>query len=304
MVANQGSVGSDATPHPSPDKPLKRVDANSWSVELIKVTTFPQVEPLAEGCPAKHKQHLLLLQESEMLMEVSYSNGLEPDLSQQYPPPLLPKPGKDNARLQKLKKKRAKKKGSLSQTPIPFRSCLSPVNEASTDLEHSDQSSPPRTPDSVYIADSSVSGFPFASLYNHAESAFPHPQSSPYGQTGSFPSQSHTAQIRISEDQVAPLYECSSFLFDDATPFTMPPLSSPPEQVPAPPLSSACNLNMTPNSHGPGTFSNCGPTSCSSAALTFKHPDTTFYSQPEGDKHHFKGHPSDPDVALDHQNYQ
>uniref|UniRef100_A0A3B3V5M3 Uncharacterized protein n=1 Tax=Poecilia latipinna TaxID=48699 RepID=A0A3B3V5M3_9TELE len=90
-------------------------------------------------------------------MEVCYTNGLETDLSQQYPPPLLPKPGKDNARLQKLKKKRAKKKGSLSQTPIPFRSCLSPVNEASTDLEHSDQCSPPRTPESLYVADSSVS---------------------------------------------------------------------------------------------------------------------------------------------------
>lgn len=175
-----------------------------------------------------------------MLMEVSYSNGLEPDLSQQYPPPLLPKPGKDNARLQKLKKKRAKKKGSLSQTPIPFRSCLSPVNEASTDLEHSDQSSPP---ESVYIAEPSVSSFPFGSLYDHSASAFPHPQSSPYVQTVSFPPQSYAAQIRTSEDEVAPLYECSSFLFDEATPFMMPP-----EQVAAPP--PAFTLNMTPNSHG------------------------------------------------------
>uniref|UniRef100_A0A3B4V523 Uncharacterized protein n=1 Tax=Seriola dumerili TaxID=41447 RepID=A0A3B4V523_SERDU len=187
-------------------------------------------------------------------MEVSYTNGLEPDLSQQYPPPLLPKPGKDNARLQKLKKKRAKKKGSLSQTPIPFRSCLSPVNEASTDLEHSDQSSPPRTPDSVYIADSSVSSFPFGSLYDHSAPAFPHPQSNPYGQTGSLPPQSYTAQNRTSEELVAPLYECSSFLFDEATPLMMRPLASPPlsppEQVPAPPPPSGVNLNMTPNSHG------------------------------------------------------
>lgn len=189
-------------------------------------------------------------------MEVSYSNGLEPDLSQQYPPPLLPKPGKDNARLQKLKKKRSKKKGSLSQTPVPFRSCLSPVNEASTDLEHSDQSSPPRTPDSVYVADSSVSSFPFGSLYDHSASAFPDPRSSPYGETGSFPSQTYTAQIRTSEEQVAPLYEyeCSSFLFDDVTPFMMPPSASPPpsppEQVPAPTPPSAFNVTMTPNSHG------------------------------------------------------
>ena len=187
-------------------------------------------------------------------MEVSYSNGLDPDLSQHYPPPLLPKPGKDNARLQKLKKKRAKKKGSLSQTPIPFRSCLSPVNEASTDLEHSDQSSPPRTPESVYIADPSVSSFPFSSLYDHSASAFPHPRSSPNSQTGSFPPQSYNAQIRAYEEQVAPLYECSSFLFDDVTPFRMPlsasPPPSPPEQLPRPPLSSALCLNMTPNSHG------------------------------------------------------
>ncbi|KAM7015340.1 uncharacterized protein LKV04_015890 [Tautogolabrus adspersus] len=189
-----------------------------------------------------------------MLMDVGYSNGLDPDLSQQYPPPLLPKPGKDNARLQKLKKKRAKKKGSLSQTPVPFRSCLSPVNEASTDLEHSDQSSPPRTPDSAYVADSTVSSFPFGSLYNHPASAFPHPQISPYGQTGSYPPQPSIAQIRTSEEQVAPLYECSSFLFDDVTPFMMPPSASlppsPPEQVPATPLLSAFNVNMTPNSHG------------------------------------------------------
>ncbi|KAF6733530.1 hypothetical protein FQA47_017562 [Oryzias melastigma] len=96
-----------------------------------------------------------------MLMEVYYSNGLESDISQQYPPPLMPKPGKDNARLQKLKKKRAKKKTGLSQTPIPFRSCLSPVNEASTDLEHSDLSSPPRTPDPVSVTDSPASPFSF-----------------------------------------------------------------------------------------------------------------------------------------------
>lgn len=178
-----------------------------------------------------------------MLMEVSYSNGLDPDLSQQYPPPLLPKPGKDNARLQKLKKKRAKKKGSLSQTPVPFRSCLSPVNEASTDLEHSDQSSPPRTPDSVYITDS-VSSFPFGSLCDHSASAFPHPRGSPYSQTGSFALQPQIAQIRTSEEQVAPLYECSSFLFDDVIPFMMPPSSLPPEQVPAPPLPTALSLTL------------------------------------------------------------
>lgn len=189
-----------------------------------------------------------------MLMEVCYSNGLEPDLSQQYPPPLMPKPGKDNARLQKLKKKRGKKKGSLSQTPIPFRSCLSPVNEASTDLEHSDQCTPPRTPDSVFIADSSISSFPTGSFYNHSASAFPHHQSSFHGQTGSFCPLPQPAPARNTKEAVAPLYECSSFLFDDAAPFMMPPLASQTvlsqQQIPAPCPPSVFKCNMTSNSHG------------------------------------------------------
>ncbi|KAK1891025.1 Transcription elongation factor SPT4 [Dissostichus eleginoides] len=230
-----------------------------------------------------------------MLMDVGYSNGLEPDLSQPYPPPLMPKPGKDNARLQKLKKKRAKKKNSLSHTPIPFRSCLSPVNEASTDLEHSDQSSPPGTPESVYIVDPSVSSFPFDSFCDPSASAFPHPRSSPYQKTGSFPTQSYIAQIRTSEEQVAPLYECSSFLFDDMTPFIMPPSisppQSPPKQVPRNPL--AFNSNRTPNSHR--------PSSSSSTAISFQFSDTTYYFQSEGDKRLFKRQPSKPPSLLDYK---
>ncbi|KAM4602908.1 uncharacterized protein ACJ7VT_019461 [Polymixia lowei] len=182
----------------------------------------------------------------EMLMEVSYSNGLEADLSQQYPPPLLPKPAKDNARLQKLKKKRTKKKGGPSQTPIPFRSCLSPVNEASTDLEHSDQATPPRTPDSSYLGDSPGSSFPFVPFYNPSTSPFALPRSSPYGQAGGFPSQSYTPPIGASDEQVAPLYECSTFLFDDETPSTMPPL----EQVLALPPPPPFNSTMTPDFRG------------------------------------------------------
>lgn len=170
-----------------------------------------------------------------MLMEVNYGGALDPDLSQQYPPPpLLPKPGKDNARLQKLKKKRSKKKGALSQTPVPFRSCLSPVNEASTDLEQSDQSSPPKTPDSVLYADSSPPSFP---LFCHPVAAFPHHDSNFHPQAD----KAHVATC--AERQVAPLYECSCFLFDDLAPLTIPPSTSPPtpspEQVPPEPLSSA-----------------------------------------------------------------
>lgn len=182
-----------------------------------------------------------------MPTEVSYSNGLDPDLSQQYlPPPLLPKPGKDNARLQKLKKRRVKRRGSLSQTPVPFRSCLSPVNEASTELEHSDQSTPPKTPDSVYITDPSVSSFPFGCLRGQPAPAFPRPDS---GHVGSFPPPSSVTGT--SEEHVAPLYECSSALFDEATPFLMPPSDSPPEQFEELHLSSAVTLNRTPKAQGP-----------------------------------------------------
>ncbi|XP_068116556.1 proline-rich protein 33 [Hyperolius riggenbachi] len=52
------------------------------------------------------------------------------------PPPLAPKPGKDNARLQRLLRKAAKRAGAQpppTQTPKAFRSTLSPVNEG--DLE-------------------------------------------------------------------------------------------------------------------------------------------------------------------------
>lgn len=182
-----------------------------------------------------------------MPTEVSYSNGLDPDLCQQYlPPPLLPKPGKDNARLQKLKKRRVKRRGSLSQTPVPFRSCLSPVNEASTELEHSDQSTPPKTPDSVDNTDSTVSSFPFGCLRDQSASAFPRPD---IGHGSSFPPPSSISGT--SEEHVAPLYECSSTLFDEATPFLIPPSDSPPEQFEELHLSSAVTLNSPPKAHGP-----------------------------------------------------
>ncbi|XP_061605967.1 uncharacterized protein LOC133466352 isoform X2 [Phyllopteryx taeniolatus] len=168
-----------------------------------------------------------------MLMEVN--DRFESGLSQRYPPPLLPKPAKDNVRLQKLKMKRVKKKVSLSQTPIPFRSCLSPVNEASTDLEHSDLSSPPKTPDSVCTVESLCSTFPLDSL-DQSASAFPHLESSYYKQIDNVLPPTYKRQIRTSEEQVAPLYECSTFLFDELTPGMMPPINSTPvprmKQVP------------------------------------------------------------------------
>ncbi|XP_061742926.1 mucin-2-like isoform X2 [Nerophis ophidion] len=189
-----------------------------------------------------------------MLMDVS--NMLESDLSQQYPPPLLPKPGKDNARLQKLRKKRTKRKGNLSLTPIPFRSCLSPVNEASTDLEYSDQSSPPKTPDSVGTVESVWSNSQFGSLVDQSEqtaSAFPNHESS--SSVDNLPLEYYKSQIRTSEEQVAPIYERSSNLFLELTPCLMPPKMSTPqsslEQVTSP-FQTALS-STSPNSLGSAT---------------------------------------------------
>lgn len=55
--------------------------------------------------------------------------GLCPQGPSGPPPPLLPKPGKDNVRLQKLLRKAARKK--MTGPPVPlwaFRTSLSPVS--------------------------------------------------------------------------------------------------------------------------------------------------------------------------------
>ncbi|XP_056317855.1 uncharacterized protein LOC130232151 [Danio aesculapii] len=155
-----------------------------------------------------------------MLMALSY--GSQPNLlSQQYPPPpLLPKPGRDNARLQKLLKKSAKKKvGSSSQTPIPFRSSLSPVNEASPDLEHSEHSTPPRTPETPLFSRTYESQYSSnSSFYGHSPSPYLYPTSSShYSSTPTLSAQMHSYPARSHEHQIAPLYTCSSMLFDDDT---------------------------------------------------------------------------------------
>uniref|UniRef100_A0A3B3ZRT9 Proline rich 33 n=1 Tax=Periophthalmus magnuspinnatus TaxID=409849 RepID=A0A3B3ZRT9_9GOBI len=103
----------------------------------------------------------------------------------QYPPPLLPKPGKDNARLQKLLKRTAKKKATAqtSQSTAPFRSSLSPVNEASPDLERSDHSStPPRTPETPYSFYSHhPPRFSVKPVKPYQHVASPYPQRAAYG---------------------------------------------------------------------------------------------------------------------------
>ncbi|XP_028285664.1 neurofilament heavy polypeptide [Parambassis ranga] len=138
-------------------------------------------------------------------MAVAYTTVTPPGLlSQQYPPPLLPKPGKDNLRLQKLLKRTAKKKASAqaSQSATSFRSNLSPVNEASPDLEHSDHFTPPRTPEtppSLYSYQPPPR-FTVRPLYQHVPS--PYPQRAVYGraarmspQTVAIPSYSYTQHV-------------------------------------------------------------------------------------------------------------
>uniref|UniRef100_A0A3Q4HZI1 Uncharacterized protein n=1 Tax=Neolamprologus brichardi TaxID=32507 RepID=A0A3Q4HZI1_NEOBR len=138
-------------------------------------------------------------------MAVAYGSVTQPGLlSQQYPPPLLPKPGKDNVRLQKLLKRTAKKKASAqaSQSTAPFRSSLSPVNEASPDLEHSDHSTPPRTPDtpqSIY-RNQQPPRFTIRLPYQHVAS--PYPQRAAYGRgarmsppTVAMPSYSYSQRV-------------------------------------------------------------------------------------------------------------
>nr|XP_020644409.1 proline-rich protein 33-like [Pogona vitticeps]XP_020644410.1 proline-rich protein 33-like [Pogona vitticeps] len=78
-----------------------------------------------------------------MLITVTSPHGPASLHPQTPPPPLAPKPGMDNLKLQRLLKKAAKKKATLSaQQGTAFRSSLSPVSEASPDLEHNNRSSP------------------------------------------------------------------------------------------------------------------------------------------------------------------
>ncbi|XP_054632250.1 uncharacterized protein prr33 [Dunckerocampus dactyliophorus] len=165
-------------------------------------------------------------------------------LSQPYPPPLLPKPGKDNARLQKLLKRSAKKKVSAqaSQSAAPFRSSLSPVNEASPDLEHSEHSTPPKTPEFGFYGVQQAARFTARPLYQHVAS--PYPQRAAYGRASRFspqplayPSYSQHGAVAslYSREQPAPVVPFQlAPAFRPATPMISQPTSSMP-QVRAPP---------------------------------------------------------------------
>lgn len=89
---------------------------------------------------------------SEMTMLITVSSSIQPAPIHHHlsPPPTLPKPGKDNLRLQKLLKKAAKKNAVVASEPAKsFRSCLSPVNEASSDLEHNESALPLEIPETA-----------------------------------------------------------------------------------------------------------------------------------------------------------
>ncbi|XP_016410402.1 titin-like [Sinocyclocheilus rhinocerous] len=134
-------------------------------------------------------------------MAVNVGNAAQAGLlSQQYPPPLLPKPGKENVRLQKLLKKTAKKKAAAqaSQPSVPFRSSLSPVNEASPDLEHSDHSTPPKTPETPFYIGTVHPRFNVRPLYQHVSSPYPHHRGFTYGKTARFPPQPYAAPQHLS----------------------------------------------------------------------------------------------------------
>lgn len=122
---------------------------------------------------------LVCPQGADALMALAYSAVTQLGLfSQQYPPPLLPKPRKDNVRLQKLLKRNAKKKTSAqgSQSATHFRSSLSPVDEASPDLEHSDHSTPPKTPETSFrlYSPQQPPQITVRPLYQHVASPYPH----------------------------------------------------------------------------------------------------------------------------------
>ncbi|XP_015719331.1 proteoglycan 4-like isoform X2 [Coturnix japonica] len=83
-----------------------------------------------------------------MTMLITVSSSIQPTPVRHHasPPPTLPKPKKDNLRLQQLLKKAAKKNAMLSaEQAKSFRSNLSPVNEASSDLERSEHVPPAET---------------------------------------------------------------------------------------------------------------------------------------------------------------
>uniref|UniRef100_A0A8V5FG93 Uncharacterized protein n=1 Tax=Melopsittacus undulatus TaxID=13146 RepID=A0A8V5FG93_MELUD len=92
-----------------------------------------------------------------MLITVSSSIQPAPIHHHLSPPPTLPKPSKDNLQLQRLLKKAAKKNAiRASEHTKSFRSSLSPVNEASSDLEHNESAAPAEALETTMPASTSL----------------------------------------------------------------------------------------------------------------------------------------------------
>ncbi|KFU94356.1 hypothetical protein M959_06700, partial [Chaetura pelagica] len=106
----------------------------------------------------------------EMTMLVTVTSSIQPAPTRHHlsPPPTLPKPGKDNLRLQRLLKKAAKKNAVLaSEQAKSFRSSLSPVNEANSDLEHDEGAPPAETPDTTAAPSTSLPTHPSVKPVTH-----------------------------------------------------------------------------------------------------------------------------------------
>ncbi|XP_035184906.1 proteoglycan 4-like [Oxyura jamaicensis] len=98
---------------------------------------------------------------SEMTMLITVSSSIQPAPTRHHlsPPPTLPKPRKDNLRLQQLLKKAAKKNAVLAaEQAKSFRSSLSPVNEASSDVERNESLPPAETPEAAAPTCTSLTG--------------------------------------------------------------------------------------------------------------------------------------------------
>ncbi|XP_030057087.1 proline-rich protein 33 isoform X2 [Microcaecilia unicolor] len=110
-----------------------------------------------------------------MLITVTPLSTPQPGLIHlQAPPPLLPKPGKENIRLQRVLKKAAKKAVQEPPQPKTYRSTLSPVNEASPDLERYECTPPSKAPETPkYLTISLPPRYSIKPVVHHVPSPYP-----------------------------------------------------------------------------------------------------------------------------------
>ncbi len=91
---------------------------------------------------------------------------------------------------------RRQRRKNLQPRPHNHRSPFaqaSPVNEASPDLEHSDHSTPPKTPETPYCIGTLHPRFNVRPLYQHVSSPYPHHRGFTYGKTSRFSPQPYAS---------------------------------------------------------------------------------------------------------------